>query len=141
MKRTSNYKYMVVDGKQMSVHRHLMELQLGRKLTEDEVVHHINHIRNDNRIENLQVMEVGDHAKLSMAEYLISNERINRMQYPNKDGAESHGRIRKVFLWKKELNIRALQELKYLGIGVGDKIYCCVEEKDGKKRIIVEGVK
>lgn len=26
-------------------------------------------------------------------------------------------------------------------VAIADKIYCCVEEKDGKKRIIVEGVK
>ena len=33
-----------------------MEDYLGRHLTKEEVVHHINHIRNDNRIENLMLM-------------------------------------------------------------------------------------
>ena len=39
------------------------------------------------------------------------------------------------------LYIVATAQLKELNINKGDKIYCCVEEKDGKKRIIIEGVK
>ena len=45
-------------------HRKIMEEFLGRKLTKDEVVHHKNGIRNDNRIENLMVMTNSEHAKL-----------------------------------------------------------------------------
>jgi hypothetical protein len=36
-------------------HRKLMEDHLGRKLTRDEVVHHINGINSDNRLSNLQL--------------------------------------------------------------------------------------
>lgn len=32
------------------------------------------------------------------------------------------------------------KQLKELGVKQGDKVYCCVEEKEGKKRIIIEGV-
>lgn len=42
-------------------HRLVMEAHLGRYLCEDEVVHHINHDRGDNRIENLQVMTRHEH--------------------------------------------------------------------------------
>ena len=35
------------------LHRVIMENYLGRLLTKEEVVHHINHDRHDNRIENL----------------------------------------------------------------------------------------
>ena len=38
------------------------------------------------------------------------------------------------------LLVRLTEQLKELNISKGDKIYCCVEEKDGKKRIIIEGV-
>lgn len=46
----------------------VMECYLGRPLNDDEVVHHINHIRDDNRIKNLQVMTFKEHAGLHMRE-------------------------------------------------------------------------
>ena len=38
-------------------HRFLMELKLGRYLTRKEVVHHKNGIRNDNSMENLELLD------------------------------------------------------------------------------------
>lgn len=49
-------------------HRLIMERKINRYLTEDEVVHHINHVRDDNRIENLQLMTKHDHMSLHMRE-------------------------------------------------------------------------
>ena len=48
----------------MFEHRYIMEQHLGRKLNASEAVHHKNHNRNDNRLENLEVMGHGEHTKM-----------------------------------------------------------------------------
>lgn len=48
-------------------HRLVMEQKLGRRLLRTETVNHINHIRDDNRPENLEILTRRDHAKESNA--------------------------------------------------------------------------
>lgn len=50
-------------NKYRRLHVVLMEEFLNRKLLPNEVVHHVNGIKTDNRIENLQVMTVEEHCK------------------------------------------------------------------------------
>jgi len=57
-------------------HRLIMEEQLGRYLTEDEVVHHKNGVKNDNVLENLEVMSIHDHRKL----HLTAHSRLQEME-------------------------------------------------------------
>ncbi len=45
-------------------HSVIMERHIGRKLRKGEVVHHINGIKTDNRIENLQLMTSSEHSRL-----------------------------------------------------------------------------
>ncbi len=49
-------------------HRLVMEEHLGRELTADEHVHHVNGDRQDNPIENLVVMSNADHQRLHIAQ-------------------------------------------------------------------------
>ena len=48
----------------VKLHRIVMENHLNRLLTDDEIVHHINHDKLDNRIENLDVMSRTEHVSL-----------------------------------------------------------------------------
>ena len=50
------------------LHTVLMERSIGRYLEKNEVVHHINHDRKDNRIENLMLMDKKDHMSMHMKE-------------------------------------------------------------------------
>lgn len=44
-------------------HRLVMEMYIGRILESNEIIHHINGIRNDNRIENLVLTTASEHMK------------------------------------------------------------------------------
>ena len=55
----------------------IVEENIGRHLNENEVVHHKNKIRNDNRIENLMVMTKTEHTRLHNKEKWTKKERID----------------------------------------------------------------
>lgn len=46
-------------------HRMVVSDYIGRKLKKDEEIHHINGIKSDNRLENLQIISKVEHAKIS----------------------------------------------------------------------------
>ena len=71
------YNLITVNGEYVSEHRYIMEQCLNRKLTSNEIVHHINGIRNDNSIENLQVMDRIEHCKLKRKHSVNENNNLD----------------------------------------------------------------
>jgi hypothetical protein len=60
------YKTITINGKAIRLHRHIMQEHLGRKLSSNEHVHHINGDASDNRIENLITLSNSEHHKLEI---------------------------------------------------------------------------
>lgn len=59
--RQNGYIYIKGKGGQ---HRLIIQKLIGRKLHSWEIVHHINHIKNDNKVENLQLTTKSEHIRL-----------------------------------------------------------------------------
>ncbi len=72
------YLRINIEGKRVLHHRYIMEQHIGRKLKKEEKVHHINHIKTDNRIENLELLK--NHSE-HIRKHHLDNWR-NRQLYP-----------------------------------------------------------
>lgn len=66
------------DGKDYLVHREIMEKYLGRPLKKEEIIHHLNGIKNDNRIENLCIVSRNNHDTHSYEKLL--QQRIRKLE-------------------------------------------------------------
>lgn len=58
------YKVIRKDGKYYKEHRYIMMQHIGRELSRNEDVHHINGNKLDNHIENLQLLTKSEHSQL-----------------------------------------------------------------------------
>src|SRR4051794_4353929 len=61
------YRYLCVDGVRIAEHRHIVEQREGRKLTSNEVVHHVDGDPLNNDPENLVLLSRGEHQRLHAA--------------------------------------------------------------------------
>ena len=87
----SEYEFVKINGKKRPVHVVLMEQVLGRPLEKNEVVHHINGDKRDNSLENLQVMDRGEHTRMHTSGVSPTPEMIDKLRNALK-GRPAHNR-------------------------------------------------
>ncbi len=59
-----DYKHIKINGKRKPLHRHLVELHIGRKLKCSELVHHRDGNRHNNILSNLEITTRGEHIRI-----------------------------------------------------------------------------
>ena len=76
----ATYRKINRGGVMMDEHRYVMERHLGRALRSDEVVHHVNGDKYDNRPDNLQVMSLAEHSRMHQSGENGTNAKLTEAQ-------------------------------------------------------------
>ena len=108
-KRPDGYVMINIGGNnRMLEHRYVLEQKLGRKLKDNEVAHHINGIKHDNRPENLEVMTLSNHS-IYHGKQRIETKTHNSYKHISKRDMEillKQGKTRKEITKKYEISDR-----------------------------------
>ncbi len=83
LKPSGYYEITKGNNKGKMLHIIIMEEHIGRKLSKNEVVHHKNGVKTDNRIENLEIMTNSEHSRFHAKEREKLIKRNNRGQFIN----------------------------------------------------------
>ncbi len=100
------YKTVWKEGKQVRLHRYLMASYLGRDLSSNELVHHKNGNRLDNRIENLEILTRSEHFK-KHPEVLLKFIEKNSYKFNEEDICTAFNSGESINSIRKKLNCSA----------------------------------
>ena len=80
-KQNGYIEHTTGENKGRLVHITIMEKAIGRRLSPGEVVHHVDHKRSNNELENLVLMSRSDHASMHAQESYLTRTRNENGQF------------------------------------------------------------